>query len=200
MSEFIPPSARQGGGDGTSVGLSKGAKVPAGTTVTIIPSADRRTLDDEQRVKIKQTLGGTVTVELTTGELARLDRNDAVELGLVEPHEAAPPIASAGEFTLDAVWQVLDTVYDPEIPVSIVELGLVYEVVEEPTDDGRHDVSIDMTVTAPFCNMGDVIKADVVERVGELPGVGTLTVNVVLDPPWDQSRLSPVAKLELGLM
>jgi probable FeS assembly SUF system protein SufT len=97
------------------------------------------------------------------------------------------------------VWQVLRTCYDPEIPVDIVELGLVYDCDIHPMDDGRMRVAIRMTLTAPGCGMGDAIANEACAKVLALPQVGEATVELVFDPPWDRSRMSEAAQLSLGL-
>jgi metal-sulfur cluster biosynthetic enzyme len=98
------------------------------------------------------------------------------------------------------VWEAATTVYDPEIPVDIVELGLVYRVEAEQSAGGGWRVEIDMSVTAPFCGMGDILRRDLHDAVAALNGVDEVDVKLVFDPPWDASRLSDVARLELGMM
>lgn len=100
---------------------------------------------------------------------------------------------------LNQVWDQLRTVYDPEIPVDLVELGLVYGCVDVPLPGGGHRVEITMTVTAPGCGMAEILRAEVGRKVSALPGVFEVAVEVVFDPPWDQSRMSEAAKLQLGL-
>ena len=98
------------------------------------------------------------------------------------------------------MWAAAATVYDPEIPVDIVELGLVYRVEPSDLPSGNKRVDIDMSVTAPFCGMGDIMREDLHNAVAALPGVEEVEVTLVFDPPWDVSRLSDVARLELGMM
>ena len=103
-------------------------------------------------------------------------------------------------FSIDRVWEAATTVYDPEIPVDIVELGLVYRVDAAQMPSGGWRVEVDMSVTAPFCGMGDILRQDLHDAVAALDGVEEVEVKLVFDPPWDASRLSDVARLELGMM
>ena len=132
------------------------------------------------------------------GLLLRIDGADADALGL-EPPSVAEPVAE-GNFDIAQVMAVLDTIYDPEIPISIVELGLVYrcEAIDQP--DGTRRVEIDMTMTAPGCGMGDLLSADATRAVAEIPGVDDVEVALVWDPPWSMHRISEAARLQLGLL
>jgi len=149
--------------------------------------------------RITQALGSSFTL-FVHGQLMRLRGADADAIG------RAPPEAVAVDATADSmedvealVWQVLRTCYDPEIPVDIVELGLVYDCHIEPMDDGRKRVAIRMTLTAPGCGMGDAIAEEVRDKLFALPQVGEATVDLVFDPPWDRSRMSEAALLTLGM-
>jgi probable FeS assembly SUF system protein SufT len=108
-------------------------------------------------------------------------------------------VASSGPFDLERVIEQLKTVFDPEIPINVVDLGLIYECVAQPLADGSHRVEIKMSMTAPGCGMGDVLKDDARSRVQMVPGVSEVDVELVWDPPWDLSRLTDVARLELGM-
>ncbi len=132
------------------------------------------------------------------GLLLRIDGADADALGL-DPPSVAEPVAE-GNFDIAQVMAVLDTIYDPEIPISIVELGLVYrcEAIDQP--DGTRRVEIDMTMTAPGCGMGDVLSADATRAVADIPGVDDVEVALVWDPPWSMHRISEAARLQLGLL
>jgi probable FeS assembly SUF system protein SufT len=140
------------------------------------------------------------------GQLMRIDEKDVDALGedYVAEHKPAPAPGEApaegGAFDEERVWEQLRTVYDPEIPVNIVELGLVYECKAMPLPEGGHRVEIQMTVTAPGCGMGPVLVEDVRRKVSGLPGVKEADVQLVWDPPWDQGRMSDVARLQLGWM
>jgi probable FeS assembly SUF system protein SufT len=182
-----------------SVGKTKGFTLPRAVEVTIVPAGDRVTLAAGDRVTVLQALGGTATVTTSQGEMARLTTEDSVEFGFIDPPSASD-VVSAAPFSLDRVWEAATTVYDPEIPVDIVELGLVYRVDAEPLDGGGWHVDIDMSVTAPFCGMGDILRLDLRDAVAAIPDVETVDVKLVFDPPWDASRLSDVARLELGMM
>lgn len=165
---------------------------------TTIPYGERTTLDAGDEVQVLQQLGGSITVQSEGGRLVRIDGADADALGL-EP-SAAPLPQVDGEFDIAQVMAVLDTVYDPEIPISIVELGLVYrcEAIDQP--DGTRRIEIDMTMTAPGCGMGDVLSADAAKAVGAIPGVDEVEVTLVWDPPWSMQLISEAARLELGLL
>jgi len=106
--------------------------------------------------------------------------------------------APAGPFREQMIWDQLKTVYDPEIPVNIVDLGLIYEAAAVAADDGGKRISVRMTLTAPGCSMSDVIKAEVEQKLARLPEVTGVNVDVTFDPPWDQSKMSDAAKLQLG--
>lgn len=171
---------------------------------TLIPSGDRVMVPAGTDLRVMQTLGGNVTVQSeSTGQLLRIDAKDAAVLGeeYAQAAKALEPMPSEdGSFNEEQVWQQLRTVYDPEIPVNIVELGLVYQCKAEPLPEGGHRVDIQMTVTAPGCGMGPVLVEDVKRKVSSVPGVKEANVELVWEPPWDQSRMSDVARLELGWM
>jgi len=148
-------------------------------------------------VVIVQDLGGSFTV-LVHGNMARIASADADALG---KQPAATPVPTApGTLTEEQVYQVLRTCYDPEIPVNIVELGLVYDLHILPLPDGGSRVEIKMTLTAPGCGMGPILQQDVESRVLSLPGVKEAGVFLVWDPPWNRDMLSEAAKLQLGMM
>lgn len=171
-----------------------------------IPQGDRVLLPAGSRVVVQQTLGGQVTAMTARGGLVRVDGKDADALGpelAAELAKAAAARAAAaaaeGPFDEQKVWDALATVYDPEIPASIVELGLVYLVASEPMEGG-HRVLVNMTLTAPGCGIGPVLVEDVRQKVLGVPGVQDVAVELVFDPPWDPSRMSEAAKLQLGMM
>lgn len=171
---------------------------------TLIPSGDRVMIPAGSDLRVMQTLGGNVTVQsVSNGQLLRIDAKDAAVLGeeyAEQPKAPAPEPQADAPFEEDRVWEQLRTVYDPEIPVNIVELGLVYQCTATPLPEGGHRVDIQMTVTAPGCGMGPVLQEDVKRKVQSVPGVKEAQVELVWDPPWDQSRMSDVARLELGWM
>lgn len=176
--------------------------LPRDIKATIIPAGQPIVLAAGDEITVMQALGATATVTTSDGEMARLTQEDSIDFGFVQAssQHASSDDVTPGDFSIDAVWEAAATVYDPEIPVDIVELGLVYKV--EPTElpSGNTRVDIDMSVTAPFCGMGDIMRQDLHDAVAALPGVEEVEVALVFDPPWDTSRLSDVARLELGMM
>jgi probable FeS assembly SUF system protein SufT len=167
--------------------------------VITIPYGTPMTLPAGSQVRVAQAFGGTYTVVTDQGNMVRVEARDADAIG----ETAAAPGAPGGtpaEFSEKAVWDQLKTVYDPEIPVNIVDLGLVYQCDVAALPDDRKKIDIKMTMTAPGCGMGEVLKQDVERKLGALAGVAEVRVEVVFDPPWDMSRLSDAAKLQLGLM
>ena len=165
----------------------------------LIPSGARIMLHKDTEVTITQALGNSYTVAVY-GNLARIDGKDADALGKTSVN----PLADLPEdATLEAqVWQQLKSVYDPEIPVNIVDLGLVYEcsVAQDTENPAEFHVNITMTLTAPGCGMGPVIAHDAKQKILSIPMIKTVNIEIVFDPPWDQSKMSDIAKLELGLV
>ncbi len=174
---------------------------------TEIPSGLRVNLPAGSMVTVTQRLGGSFTVQTERGSLARIDGADADALGARFAEEtrkaaetAARPVEPGTPFDAEQVWNVLKTVYDPEIPASIVELGLVYLCHVAPLAEGGHLVTVRMTLTAPGCGIGPMLVDDVRRKVEAVPGVSKVDVELVFDPPWDPSRMSEAAKLQLGFM
>jgi probable FeS assembly SUF system protein SufT len=131
------------------------------------------------------------------GYMLRIGPKDADALGIdaaTTPTENPSP----DEFSEQLVWDQLRTVYDPEIPVNVVDLGLIYECKIQPLEDGNQ-IDIKMTMTAPGCGMADVLKRDIQRKLAGLPSVKGLNVEVVFDPPWHPARMSEAARLQLGL-
>lgn len=163
-----------------------------------IPYGGRIRIPKGTFVTITQALGGSFTVMTDRGFLARLDARDADAIGETPP----APASSSGSADLpleEQVWEVLHSTYDPEIPVDIVELGLVYECRIERCGEG-HKVVVKFTLTAPGCGMGDVLKQDIEQRLRALRGVEEVECEVVFEPPWDPSRMSEAARLQLGML
>jgi probable FeS assembly SUF system protein SufT len=127
----------------------------------------------------------------------RVDGKDADALGLPVV-EAPEPTAEPAAFSETLVWDQLKTVYDPEIPVNIVDLGLIYSCQITPLDEGGKKIDVKMSMTAPGCGMGDVLKRDVETKVALVPEVKEVSVEVVFEPPWNPGRMSEAAKLQLG--
>jgi probable FeS assembly SUF system protein SufT len=166
---------------------------------TLIPHGEPLLLKQGERVLVTQALGGSFTVQIAGGRLARIAASEADALGREAAPTSAPPPA-AGAFDLDQVFDALRSVYDPEIPVNVVDLGLIYQCQAQPLEDGSQRVSIKMSMTAPGCGMGDVLKEEARAKVQALPGVSQVEVELVWEPPWDQSRMSEAARLQLGLL
>jgi len=164
----------------------------------VIPHGYRTHLSKGTKVRVVQELGGSVTVTAEFGGLFRIDPESLDALG----REVAPPpdpATVAATPLEERIWETLRTCYDPEIPVNIVELGLVYDCrVAATRDDGRHEVEIKMTLTAPGCGMGDVLAEDIRSKLERLPDVAEARVEVVFDPPWNQNMMSEAARLQLG--
>lgn len=165
----------------------------------IIPAGEQLTLREGTNGFITQALGGSFTVYVE-GNLFRIAGADADSLG----KEPVPPPEipeNASDADIEAViWKQLKTCYDPEIPVDIVELGLIYRCEVTPLGNGDRSVSIDMTLTAPGCGMGDVLVQDAQEKVAVIPTVTNVNVELVFDPPWNTSMMSDEARLQTGLM
>jgi probable FeS assembly SUF system protein SufT len=170
----------------------------------LVPSGERARFPAGTWLVIQQALGGQFTVMTDMGQLARVDGRDADALGpeAIEEarrFEAARAAAPEGPFQEQRLWEALGEVYDPEIPASIVELGLVYGVDAEPVEGG-HKVLVHMTLTAPGCGIGPVLVDDVRRKLLGTPGVKEAEVELVFDPPWDPSRMSEAARLQLGFL
>ena len=168
-----------------------------------IPDGSRVLLNEGTPVRITQALGGSITVMTDFGQMLRVDAANADALGL--DREEAAAAAKSGEPTEgpleDRVWSILRTIFDPEIPVNIVELGLVYDcAVDADEEDGKHDVRIKMTLTAPACGMGPVLVEDVRRKLEGMPDVRQADIELVFDPPWNPDMMSEAARLQLGFM
>src|SRR5680860_564928 len=166
---------------------------------TSIPGGDKVALQRGERVVVTQALGGSFTVQTDRGYLVRIGAQDAAALGLGGTVANEGP-ADSGPFELQHVIEQLKTVFDPEIPVNVVDLGLVYACEAVTLADGSHRVEIKMSMTAPGCGMGDVLKDDARSRVETIPGVSDVDIELVWDPPWDPSRMSDAARLHLGML
>lgn len=169
---------------------------------TTIPYGQKTPLPAGSRVEITQELGGNFTVMSDLG-LLRIEGKDADALGLEAP-AGAPELPSFAltdvKVVAAAVWNQLKTCYDPEIPVNIVELGLVYENKVEPLPEGGFRADVKFTLTAPGCGMGGILQEEIQGKIQSIPGVKASNVEVVLEPPWDQGMMSEAAKLQLGMM
>jgi probable FeS assembly SUF system protein SufT len=163
-----------------------------------IPAGTATVLTAGTTVDITQTLGGSYTVH-APGGLFRIAPKDADALGLQSA--GAAEAQPAGEEAVDEklVWDTLRTCYDPEIPVNIVDLGLVYDMHIEKLPSGRSAVGVKMTLTAPGCGMGGVIAGDAQQKLLGLPGVEEAAVEIVWDPPWHHSMITESGRKVLGL-
>ena len=173
-------------------------KLTRDTAVVQIPVGTDVTLKAGTPVDIVQTLGGTYTVH-SMGGLFRIAGKDADALGLTPETAAALASPAPQAISEQAVWAVLKTCFDPEIPVNIVDLGLVYDLGLEPLPAGGQKVFVKMTLTAPGCGMGPTIARDAQQKILALADVQDASVEVVWDPPWHQSMISEEGRKILGL-
>lgn len=163
-----------------------------------IPSGEQIQLPEETPVIITQALGGSFTLLVPSQPgLYRLAGPDADAIGQQAPAESGPE-AVGGQVSEGAVWDTLKTCYDPEIPVNIVDLGLIYGCEVRPGEKGS-EVRVQMTLTAPGCGMGPVIAREAEEKITGLPGVASANVEVVWDPPWSPERISEQGRQKLGM-
>jgi probable FeS assembly SUF system protein SufT len=178
--------------------MRKEATVSRDVPAREIPSGTPITLKAGDPVIITQSLGGSYTVMTPVGFLARIDGKDADAIG--EPVVAEDAASDEGKTTEQRAWDLLKTCYDPEIPVNIVDLGLVYSCVLSPRPEGGEKIDVKFTLTAPGCGMGDVLREDIRSKLLTIPGIQEADVQVVFDPPWSLQMMSDVAKLQLGMM
>ena len=168
-------------------------------TVETIPSGQPFELQEGQLAQITQALGSSFTL-VVEGQLVRLRGDDADAIGKEPPESIVVPENVSAADIEPLIWQTLKSCYDPEIPVNIVDLGLIYRCEVTPIDaHGDVQVVIDMTLTAPGCGMGEAIANEVCDKVLALPKVEDITVTLGFDPPWTRSMMSEEAQLTLGL-
>ena len=175
------------------------------TNATIIPAGEEQVLPAGTRAVISQAIGGTVTVRTDSG-LFRLSSKDWDALGeaaqaeLQTVSQDRQTHQSDESFSEEQVWEVMRSCFDPEIPVNIVDLGLIYDLrIAEPDAEAKHAVNIKMTLTAQGCGMGPVIANDAKERIEALEGVSSAQVDIVWDPPWTPHMISEAGRQKLGL-
>ncbi|KAB2962724.1 MAG: putative Fe-S cluster assembly protein SufT [Thermoanaerobaculia bacterium] len=195
------------GEPGEGPGAGGGSEVKPGTeeillerelSAIVIPHGYRTSLPKGTKVRVLQTLGDSATVSADFGGLFRIDPDDFPAIGLSELPQPDRE-AELSRPLEERVWDVLRSCYDPEIPVNIVELGLIYDCrVDPPAAGAKSDVHVKMTLTAPGCGMGDVLAADIQHKLEKMADVGRAEVEVVFDPPWNQSMMSEAARLQLG--
>jgi probable FeS assembly SUF system protein SufT len=170
----------------------------------VIPDGTEAFIKKGAQVFIQQILGGMFTVQTEEGYLMRVDGRDADALGQPIPQERNPvtkeDVQKKGIKV--CVEEQLKTCYDPEIPVNIVDLGLIYYQDVEPCGDNANEfmIRIEMTLTAPGCGMGEILKSDVEKKLLDIPLVRNVLIDLVFDPPWESSKMSEAAKLQLGFL
>ena len=178
--------------------MRKEATVARDVEAREIPSGTPITLRAGDPVTITQSLGGSYTVVTPVGFLARIDGRDADAIG--EQVAVVDAAAQEGRSTEDLAWDQLRTCFDPEIPVNIVDLGLVYGCTLAPLPDGGNRIDVKFTLTAPGCGMGDVLREDIKGKLLSIPDIKDADVQVVFDPPWSMQMMSEAAKLQRGMM
>lgn len=181
--------------------MSKTTRLLEDTPATVIPAGQAVILSAGDGVHIVQTLGGNVTVRTDRGlyRIAREHAGAIAGLDLADLEQESAGQAAAGvEFSEDLAWDALRACFDPEIPVNIVDLGLIYDLAVEERPQGRL-VEVKMTLTAPGCGMGPVIAEDARQRLAALPGVAEAKVYIVWDPQWTPQMISPAGRKQLGI-
>lgn len=168
-------------------------------SAVMVPQGDVVTLPAGQIGYITQALGGSFTVYVE-GNLFRIAGDDADALGKARPAPIEVPANATNEDVEKLAWDQLRTVFDPEIPVNVVELGLVYDLSLEQTESGERKVYVKLTLTAPGCGMGDILVDDARTKLEMIPTVAEADVDLVFDPPWSHSMMSDAAKLETGML
>jgi len=178
---------------------SEPVKFERDCAAVLVPQGESVTLPAGSVGYITQSLGGSFTV-FVEGNLFRIAGEDADAIGKPLPEPLRLPEGAGDEEVEKLVWQQLRTCFDPEIPINVVELGLVYACDLEPAGDGGRKASIRMTLTAPGCGMGDILVEDVRTKVERVPTITEADVELVFDPPWNQSMMSEAARLETGML
>lgn len=163
-----------------------------------IPKGVRQTLAKGTAVRIVQERQASYTVSTPTRAIYRIEAEDADALGFTRPSSYSQP-AHQSELTDQLVWDTLKTVYDPELPVNIVDLGLIYSSTISSAAGTGHSIAVRMAMTSPGCGMSEVLKSEVEKKLSQLPDVVEARVEVVFDPPWDPNRMSEDARLRLGM-
>jgi probable FeS assembly SUF system protein SufT len=164
----------------------------------MVPSGQAITLKLGLAGYITQALGGSFTLYVE-GNLYRISGEQADAIGKEVAHRPQLPPNATEEHVRDLAWEQMRACYDPEIPINIVDLGLVYECKVEPNEDQTRDIGVTMTLTAPGCGMGDVLVQDVKEKLTAIPTVRNVNVELTFDPPWNQSMMSEAARLQTGM-
>ena len=167
--------------------------------VVLVPQGEAVTLPAGSIGYITQALGGSYTV-FVEGNLFRVAGKDADAIGKEPPAPLELPAGATDDEVEKLVWRQLRTCFDPEIPINVVDLGLVYEATVRMRDDGQREVDIRMTLTAPACGMGDILVDDVRSKLELIPTVAEADVELVFDPPWNRTMMSEAARLETGML
>ena len=166
----------------------------------IVPVGTKVTLQKGEQAYVTQSLGGNYTV-VVNGNMFRIEGTDSDALGIErETKKTGTGEPVTAEALEKQVWEQLKTCYDPEIPVNIVDLGLIYDCHLSPINPGSYRVDVKMTLTAPGCGMGPTLAQDVQNRLLSLEGIDDVAVELVWDPPWNQGMMTEAAKLQLGLL
>ena len=167
--------------------------------VISVPYGEKKILKEGTDVQIMQAMGGSHTVYTDEGMFRISGLNsDAIGKEIEEP-PSVPSNISDKEFE-SKIWEQMKTVYDPEIPINVVDLGLIYSCAIDKNDSGQYTIAVGMTLTAPGCGMADVLVEDIKERIELLPRIDEVNVELVLDPPWSMEMMSEAARLEAGLV
>ena len=167
---------------------------------SIIPVGTKVTLQKGEQAYITQSLGGSYTV-IVNGNMFRIEGKDADALGIAPAAKSVSTGLPVSQENLEKeIWNQLRSCYDPEIPVNIVDLGLIYDCHLSPLNDSNYRVDVKMTLTAPGCGMGPMLAQDVQNKLLGLEGVDDVAVELVWDPPWNQAMMTEAAKLQLGLL
>ncbi len=182
---------------------SESVELTRDVNVVTVPDGLTSTMQQGETVSVMQSLGNSITLTTMHGGMVRLAGVDADAIGkeaittegLIEQQDAKSLETN--------IWKLMEGIYDPEIPVNIAELGLIYKIKISPADNDDsaelHDVDVTMTLTAPGCGMGPILQTDVDSAIRKLPGVANVKVDVVFDPPWSREMMSEAAQLQLGM-
>jgi probable FeS assembly SUF system protein SufT len=180
------------------MGQTETVAIERDVEASVVPSGTRVTLQKGETAILTQSLGGTFTV-VVNGNMFRIDSKDADAIGQ-EVQSTSVKKAETAEDLEKQVWEQMKTCYDPEIPVNIVDLGLIYDCHLEDLKDGGHKASVKMTLTAPGCGMGPTIQADVENKILCVETVDEVEVELVWEPQWTRDMMTEAARLELGMM
>lgn len=178
---------------------SEGVTLTRDVQAVVVPMGDKVNLPEGTACTITQSLGGSFTVYIA-GNLFRIAGEDADALGKENTGGPELPENATDEDVKALIWEQLKTCYDPEIPINIVDLGLVYECEIEHSEDGNRRLRIAMTLTAPGCGMGDIIAEDVRSKMMAIPSIEHTDVDLVFDPPWTMEHMSEAAKIQAGMI